>query len=226
MNPALTTLPNGQWVITHDTHLSKWAVEHGSIITDPSLFKFLAPFMENVTVVWDIGANIGDHTRQYLDWGKQVVAVEPNPLAFECLKHNCPDARLLNAAASDTPRGSLQFMRLDNVGASRVNPSGDITVPTIILDDLTRDSPAPQFIKIDVEGWELAALKGASHTIGMYRPMIFCEINAGALESNGVTPSELIAWIEDRLGACEKHFYPVGAKLGDPQFDILFTPTT
>jgi FkbM family methyltransferase len=222
MNEAITVLPNGQWVITHDTHLSKWAIQHGSIITDPNLFKFLKPFMDNVTVVWDIGANIGDHTRQYLDWGKTVFAVEPNPLSYECLVHNCPEAFVMNAAASDTRGESLRFMRLDNVGASRIHPEGDTLVMTTVLDDMKGD--APQFIKIDVEGWELSALRGMAKTVFAHRPMIFCEINQGALAENEVSPAELICWIKNHLGDHDCHFYPPKAKLGDPQFDILFVP--
>ena len=222
MKEGITVLPNGQWVITHDTHLSKWAMQHGSIVTDPNLFRFLKPFMENVNVVWDIGANIGDHTRQYLDWGKRVIAVEPNPLAYECLVHNCPEALTLNVAASDTDGDYVRFMRLDNVGASRINPDGDIKVATVILDKT--ETPAPQFIKIDVEGWELSALKGMMHTLCDHRPMVFCEINEGALAANDVTPDKLIDWIRGCLGECSMHFYPLKAKLGDPQFDILFVP--
>jgi len=222
MNEAITILPNGQWVITHDTHLSKWAVEHGGIITDPNLFRFLAPFLRDVEVVWDIGANIGDHTRQYLDWGKTVFAVEPNPLSYMCLVHNCPEAFTLNEAASDTEGEYVKFMRLDNVGASRINPDGDIEVATAILDKI--ETPVPQFIKIDVEGWELSALKGMEKTVFAHRPMIFCEINEGALAGNGVTPNDLIKWIKNHLGDHTMHFYPPNAKLGDPQFDILFVP--
>lgn len=228
MKEGITVLPNGQWVITHDTHLSKWAMQHGSIVTDPNLFRFLMPFMENVNVVWDIGANIGDHTRQYLDWGKRVIAVEPNPLAYECLVHNCPDVfTAYNAAASDNSNEVLKFMRLDNVGASRINSEGDIEVTSMVLDNVNSHNPmltAPQFIKIDVEGWELSALKGMVRTIYDHRPMIFCEINGGALAANDVTPDKLIAWIRGCLGECSMHFYPPKAKLGDPQFDILFVP--
>lgn len=224
MTEGITVLPNGQWVITHDTHLSKWAMQHGSIVTDPNLFRFLKPFMDNVNVVWDIGANIGDHTRQYLDWGKRVIAVEPNPLAYECLVHNCPEALTLNVAASDDAGASLKFMRLDNVGASRIRSDGDIEVPAVIMDDVAQNSPVPQFIKIDVEGWELSALKGMVNTIYDHRPTIFCEINEGALAANDVTPDKLISWIRGYLGGCSMHFYPPKAKLGDPQFDILFVP--
>ncbi len=54
--------------------------------------------------------------------------------------------------------------------------------------------------------------------------MVFCEINKGALAGNDVTPNDLIKWIKNHLGDHDCHFYPPKAKLGDPQFDILFVP--
>jgi FkbM family methyltransferase len=219
----ITTLPNGQRAITHDTHLSKWAIERGSIITDPHLFAFLKPFMGSVATVWDIGANIGDHTRQYLDWEKKVLAVEPNPLAHECLCHNCPEAIIINAAASDDETGTLRFARLDNVGASRINPAGDIEVQPMLMDTMGTVMP-PDFIKIDVEGWELHALRGMEKTVKQFRPMIFCEINRGALAENDTAPEDIVMWVRNTLGPHTQHFYPAKAKWSDPQFDILFIP--
>ena len=110
---GIEELPNGQWVLEGDTHISKWSREWGTIKCDPALFEIMTPWLDDVDVVWDIGAFIGDHTRFYLDLGKQVVAVEPNPLAFECLTHNCPEATLMNIAASKKT-GTLRFSPNDN----------------------------------------------------------------------------------------------------------------
>lgn len=218
---GITVLPNGQWVVTGDTHLGKWALEHGNIITDPHLFKWLRPYVAGASTIWDIGANIGDHTRQYLDWGKQVVAIEPNPLVFACLTKNCPEAICLNAAASDTAGEPLRFMRLENVGASRVHPDGDILVYPVVLDD--ENLPAPDFVKIDVEGYEMFALRGMESTLRKHRPPVFCEINRGALVGNGHRPEDVNMFMRD-LGYIIGHHYPFGAELTDDQYDLLFLP--
>ena len=117
--PGILALPNGQWVLEHDSHLSRWAEEHGTIVTDPSLFRFLDPYLKNVEVVWDLGGCIGDHSRHYADLGKTVIAFEPNPVAFTCLEHNCPEVICLPYAASEKD-GSLNFTILENAGASRI----------------------------------------------------------------------------------------------------------
>lgn len=216
---GIKALPNGQWVLEKDSHISRWAEEHGSIITDPHLHRWLKPYLVGVKTVFDIGANIGDCTRWYLDQGFQVVAVEPNPAAFLCLTHNCPEATCINAAASDTAGEPLRFMRLENVGASRIHPDGDILVYPVVLDD--ENLPAPDFVKIDCEGFEVFVLRGMTKTLRRYRPLVFCEINRGALAGNGHTPDDVIGFMRG-LGYSADTLYPRHAKHGDEQYDILF----
>jgi FkbM family methyltransferase len=186
---GIEKLPNGQWILADDTHISKWAREWGTIKCDPALFDIMTPWLKDVDVVWDIGACIGDHTRFYLDLGKKVVAVEPNPLAFQCLDHNCPEAILLNVAASGNP-GTLRFITDENAGASRVVPDGPIEVKAVRMDDL--NLPRPEFVKIDAEGWEYDVISGMSNTLRAKHPLMFIEINAGALGLNGHSTSDVV----------------------------------
>ena len=180
--PGIETLPNGQWVVEGDTHLGLWAKQKGNIVTDPHVFLFLRPYLVDVEVVYDIGANIGDPTRAYLDMGKQVFAFEPHLLAARCLLNNCPEAVVYAWALSDE-EGDLNFANLDNVGASRIRPDGENKVTAVRLDDLKL--PPPQFVKIDVEGFEPRVLRGMKETLKKYRPIVFIEINEGALADNG-----------------------------------------
>lgn len=218
--PGILSLPNGQWVLEHDSHLSRWAEQHGTIVSDPHLMKWLKPRIPAGAVVFDIGANIGDHTRQYLDWGHEVVAIEPHPLAYACLAHNCPEARCLNVAAS-AAAGSLNFMALDNAGASRIHKDGEWSVEAVRLDDM--GLPAPGFVKIDVEGHEPLALIGMEDTIAKHKPIVFIEINQGALATNGSSREDVVMFFAT-LGYRRFEIYPPDAKETDPQFDYLITP--
>lgn len=218
---GIEAIPNGQWIVEGDTHLSAWAKEHGTIVTDPWLFKWLKPFLKDVKVVWDIGAAIGDHTRQYLDWGMDVVAIEPHPVSFACLERNCPDAMCLNFAASDR-EGTVNLASNDNIGASRIHPTGEWTVPAYALDDASHlHLPVPDFIKADVEGFEPMAIAGMAGTITRHKPILFIEMNAGALEANGCTVEGLHDTVLG-LGYSDFKIYPEDAEFGDPQFDILY----
>ncbi len=205
------------WVLEHDSHITKWSREWGTIKCDPALFDIMTPWLKDVDVVWDIGACIGDHTRFYLDIGKKVVAVEPNPLAFQCLAHNCPEAILLNAAASSRP-GMLHFITDDNAGASRIVRDGPIEIQAVRMDDL--DLSPPGFVKIDAEGWEYEVIAGMVNTLRANHPLMFIEINAGALSANGHSAQEIFDQLRD-IGYKKSQLHQHDIGWDAQQFDVI-----
>ena len=142
----------------------------------------------------DVGANLGYYTISLANWvgpSGLVVAFEPFPGNFAILEKNVHLNRLQNvilepSALSDC-KGSLQliygaeeqFSATPSVGGYAVE--GDrvsITVPTRRLDDYVAGlGKAPDFIKIDVEGAELAVLEGARRTLAAVRPTLLVEIH-------------------------------------------------
>jgi FkbM family methyltransferase len=212
-------LPNGIWVVSNDTHISKWVEEHNSLKCDPHLFHWLEPRIQGCKRAWDVGANIGDHTRFYLDIGLSVCAFEPNPDAYECLKRNCGEAICKNLAASDM-RGIIKMTLSDNVGASYVDENGQVEVDTIPLDELEEAIWPPDFIKIDVEGFESKALAGMEKLVRSKKPKLFVEFNQGALERSGSSPKQLKEQIES-YGYTQFQIYPPIAKPEDLQYDYL-----
>ena len=219
MNPAIEELSDGTWVIRNDSHVSKWVREWGTLACDPALFSDMRKWLDKpeINTIWDVGAFIGDHTFFYLSLGKTVVAVEPNPVAFECLSHNCPDAILLNLAASWKP-GTLRFSPNDNAGASRITTDGPAEVRSAPLDNL--NLPTPDFVKIDAEGWEYDVLQGMGDTLQCRRPLLFIEIDAGALAENGRDHTDITNLLRS-FGYTRFQIHPPDAKWGDPQYDIL-----
>lgn len=222
MNPPdfITVLPNGQWVLREDSHISRWAEQHGSIVCDPHTMRFLNPFLERSKVAWDIGAFIGDHTRHYIDKGLTVVAVEPNPLAYACLRHNCPEAQCLNVGAS-VAHEILKYQASPNAGASRVCEDGEMEISAMPLDRV-EGLPDPDFLKIDIEGFELCALLGMRKMIERCKPTCYVEINVGALALNHVVPEDIFQFFRDRG---YKHFdkRPASASWDSPQYDVLIS---
>jgi FkbM family methyltransferase len=213
-------LPNDIWVLENDTHISKWVEEHNSLKCDPHLFEWLQPRIQDCKVAWDIGANIGDHTRFYLDCGMEVVALEPNPEAFRCLCHNCSEAICYNLAASDGQK-ELTMALEDNVGASYVVEGGAVMVVAAPLDNVVRHHKAPDYIKIDVEGFESKALTGMEQLLANSKPKLFIEFNDGALRRNGSSSADLKKQIES-YGYTRFEIYPPNATLNDPQYDLFF----
>jgi FkbM family methyltransferase len=212
-------LPNGIWVVSNDTHISKWVEEHNSLKCDPYLFRWLEPLLQGCKRAWDVGANIGDHTRFYLDIGLSVCAFEPNPDAYECLKRNCWEAICKNLAASDM-RGTIKMTISDNVGASYVDENGQVEVDTIPLDELEEAIWPPDFIKIDVEGFESKALAGMEKMVRAKKPKLFVEFNRSALERCCSSPKQLKEQIES-YGYTQFQIYPPHATTEDAQYDYL-----
>ena len=207
----------GAWVIKGDTHISAWVKEHRSLNCDPYLFKWLEPRIKDAKVVWDVGANIGDHTRVYLDWGKDVVAFEPNYFPFQCLYLNCSDAECLMIGLSDE-RAKLQFVASGNVGASFVGNGGTAEINVDVADDM--DLPAPDFIKLDIEGYEMKALIGMEKTLRENMPMLFIEINQGALARNNATKEQIKDFLRD-IGYTSFTPYPEGVSEDAEQYDLF-----
>ena len=73
----------------------------------------------------------------------------------------------------------LTYTRSDR--ASRIKGTGDIEVPIRTIDSYNYEDVA--FIKYDVEGYELKAVKGSEKTIKKYMPVIVVEQNKGNLDA-------------------------------------------
>ena len=210
----------GIWILSNDTHISKWVEHECRLDFDVPEVSKQCSHIKPGDVVVDAGAFIGDNTIAYarathgIDTGR-VIAFEPNPRAFACLTRNmaglshveCHNLGLSEKCAS-------MEMALDpNVGASHLKDGVGVKVITLDSLCLTRLN----FMKMDVEGFELRALKGGEKTIMACRPKLWLEINEGALNRAGTSPEELRKWLED-------HRYTVHAWIGGPQFDVLCTP--
>lgn len=70
-------------------------------------------------------------------------------------------------------------------------------VPATTIDTLLADEPGPvPFLKLDLEGADLLALRGASQTLRDRRPVVAFENSVRAAEVHGYTLPEMIAYFE------------------------------
>jgi FkbM family methyltransferase len=143
----------------------------------PQYFNELTlPHLPKVTHYVDGGAYDGDtylHLANQLDVG-QAWLFEPDPSNFSMLRRNLPadidvSVHLLPLALSERHE-RLAFS--DGGGeASCVSASGSVGITAVALDDVVGKS-AVNFIKLDVEGGERAALLGAKVTIQREAPIL------------------------------------------------------
>ena len=134
----------------------------------------------------DLGANVGNHSLFFALFmqARQVIPVEPNPLAYELLIANTLANGLedtivfdrLGVGVSDGHGGGFAMeQRPVNLGGARMlEGEGEIEV---FAADALLDDVAPDFIKIDVEGMEMKVLAGLEKTVARTQPMIFAEVD-------------------------------------------------
>ncbi len=141
----------------------------------------------------DAGANVGHLSlvaRACVGDTGDVVAIEANPRIFSYCVGNMrlnklSDVRVLNLALGETTGeitiGDQRADDQNNVG------TGDTVVPMKPLDDLVE--PPVTLLKIDVEGYEVAVLRGAKRTLAATQ-VIYCELSASNSARFGFDPGE------------------------------------
>ena len=132
-----------------------------------------------LSTVIDGGAHIGLWTVHLLKVFNRVVAIEPIDTNVECLianAHNNPKLLMVAMALSDhdgyvdmTTRGPQSFQW--NIAAAHQTKVRE--VPCCTIDSLVETEV--DLIKLDVEGHEFEALKGATKTLAACKPIIMIE---------------------------------------------------
>jgi FkbM family methyltransferase len=128
----------------------------------------------------DCGAYDGDTIKEFKIESnarfRRVVAFEADPDNFSRLSDYLamqPDLRarvIIHQAAVGHTAGTLRFAATAGANAA-VSESGATVVSCVGLDEVLRDE-APSMIKMDIEGSELDALKGATRVIASHKPLL------------------------------------------------------
>jgi len=184
------------------------------------LDRLLSPEM----VFADIGANQGEFTlfaAKRLTRG-QVLAFEPQETIFALLSENIAlngfeNTSLHNIALADASGvvdlympsepdhpGRPAFVDLPNEGVAMIMPEGgrglkvgSARIETFDTVFAATDLARLDVIKIDVEGAELAVLRGARRTIEDHKPHIFMELNRETTGASGYAITDLHTFLLD-----------------------------
>lgn len=144
------------------------------------------------------GGNVGVLAMGLAKHFGHVYTFEPDPDNFQCLEHNvtAPNVVKKNVALGSPGVATIGMDRTpENCGAHRVGGFGD--TPVECIDQLAL--VACDLIILDIEGYELEALKGAEWTIRTHKPTVILE-DKGLSERYGVKKGEAPRWLQDRFG--------------------------
>ncbi|MFN3416639.1 MAG: FkbM family methyltransferase [Caldimonas sp.] len=165
--------------------LRSLAIYHGIPWRAGQLRRFYAPVVPAGGLAFDVGAHAGNRVRAFRALGARVVAVEPQPdfvallsrwfardagvtVLPVALGREAGQAQLLASEATPTVSTlSADWARRTGATASfqGVRWSPGPVVPVTTLDALIAQHGRPDFIKIDVEGFELEVLMGLSQPV-------------------------------------------------------------
>lgn len=207
----------------------------------------LRPYVPADAVVFDVGAHAGQYAKLFAGMAPRgtVHAFEPSGYARGILERTVKWRRLKNirviaAGLSDAPgqldlstplkrKGSFGFGLAHLGDETRFDNVWRETVPIMTADGYVADQALERldFIKADIEGWEIRMLQGARRTVEKYRPAIYIELVDAFLQRAGDTATAAF----DMLMPLEYRAYGLGkeAKLRevdsfDGPDDYLFVP--
>ena len=135
--------------------------------------------VRNWDIAVDVGAHVGFWAKDMAEKFGKVYCFEPHPKTFACLAKNMAEYEnvMLSCMALGMREGHCDIVRGDprthNSGSEYIVPKTTGSIRITSLDDV--GVQGCDLLKIDVEGYEYAVLKGARKTITKYRPVIIME---------------------------------------------------
>jgi FkbM family methyltransferase len=160
----------------------------------------------------DCGAFIGDTICDFLKYCpeyKQIAAFEPDSKNFENLKKKYganSKITLINAGAY-SESGEISFSELGNADSKIIEASNSaVNIQIKAIDDLSLEKVS--FIKMDIEGAELKALKGAEKIIAKNKPKLAICIYHSNEDMLGIAEFIHNAFPEYKLYVRQHCYYP------------------
>jgi len=153
--------------------------------------------------LFDIGASFGAFSLVAAHFGGTAIAVDPSPIATRLIRLQTrlngyeKNIRVVEACVSDAV-GEAEMLSSGVFSdgyyrMTRQRPSGELTkTSAVTIDQLANQFGPPTHIKIDVEGYEAAVVRGAKKTLTRLGPLVFLELHNEMIRSEGGDPGSVL----------------------------------
>lgn len=174
---------------------------------DAEEIDFLKHIIKKGDVVLDIGANIGFYSSILSDLvgsSGKIYSFEPDKVNFAHFLKNTWDKKNIvainKAVADQTKTLKLYTSKLLNVDHRTYKVDeyeNEISIDAISIDDFVSDKFKVDFIKMDIQGFELTALKGMQQTLAKNpNAKLLTELWPYGLRKAGTSCKEFVSLVE------------------------------
>ena len=164
---------------------------------EPDMVKLFSLLVHRGDTVIDVGANIGCTALLFNQLAREVHAFEPSKPSYDLLETNLKKAKAkkvttYNMGLGDEPSSAeLTYAATNRSGgfvSDRTKVNAGHTTESIAIDTLDRVVAAQvidkiDFMKVDIEGFEMRMLQGGRRTIERLRPTCVVELNHWCLNA-------------------------------------------
>lgn len=195
----------GVWLPDGEQHLVEWMRKKNQVVDGKLTYQWdklqaALRWVKAWRVAVDVGAHCGLWSMHLYPRFRELHAFEPVAAHRQCWEANMGaerDGALLYPFALGETEGKVAiYTAPTSSGDSWVDGEGDI--PMRRLDDF--DLQYVDFMKLDCEGYELFALRGARETLGRCRPCVIVEQKPGRAQKFGLPETGAVDYLQS-LGA-------------------------
>ena len=159
---------------------------------EPKNVQAIQNTVQENDIAYDVGAHVGYFSvlmGDIVGSGGRVIAFEPRGLNLGYLQrhvsvNNCDNIKIVSKALGDHS-GHAKLETRTGSGTGYVSDTGDEDIEITSIDELVESGalPPPTFLKIDVEGGEMAVLRGAQKVIESQRPRMILATHGDAIDA-------------------------------------------
>lgn len=161
-------IAKGSWfLINRRSHIR---IEFG--LFELPLAKYVREFAKDAKVAYDLGAEMGYYSLAFT----KIMGEGGKVYAFESNKERV--MKFPELTRRNNAEGKIKVLEAYVTNSDDTDPLNKTSIDSFVYE---KGNPAPDIIKIDIEGEELNALRGAEKTLKEHHPKLILEIHSREL---------------------------------------------